>query len=239
MSTSNRSTIDTENARLLIVEDDPEVGTGLEDFFSIKGYDVTRVEEGEEALQEITALPPYDVILLDVMLPEKDGFEVLREARKAGVDSPIIMLTVKSESKHKLRGFDLGADDYVTKPFRIEELMARVHALLRRSAGHAAPTVEIGPLVVNLSSQQARLGDEALELTSFEYRVLEYFLLHPGQVVSKMELNEHLYDEDADPDSNVIEVIIGRLRRKLDPAGEWQPIETLRGRGYRFRQDAD
>ena len=124
-----------ENARLLIVEDDDEVGTGLEDFFSIKGYDVTRVEEGENALQEITALPPYDVILLDVMLPEKDGFEVLREARKSGVDSPIIMLTVKSESKHKLRGFDLGADDYVTKPFDAEELAARVRAVLQRSQG--------------------------------------------------------------------------------------------------------
>src|SRR5699024_6214045 len=139
----------------------------------------------------------------------------------------------------KVEALEIGADDYVTKPFRIEELMARVNALLRRSAGHAAPEVRIGPLLVNLSSQDVQLDGASMELTSFEYKVLEYFVLHPGRVVSKMELNEHLYDEDADPDSNVIEVIIGRLRRKLDPESEWQPIETLRGRGYRFRQDTD
>jgi len=125
--------METTNTRILIVEDDPEVGTGLEDFFSIKGYDVTRATDGAQGMQQITTLPPYDVVLLDLMLPEKDGFDILREARKAGVDSPVIMLTVKGQDKHKIRGFDLGADDYVTKPFNAEELAARVRAVLERS----------------------------------------------------------------------------------------------------------
>jgi two-component system response regulator PhoP len=165
--------------------------------------------------------------------------EIVRRVRERDLRYPILILTARSDWQDKVEALEIGADDYVTKPFRIEELMARVNALLRRSAGHAAPEVRNGPLKVNLSSQEVSIDDEPMELTTFEYKVLEYFMLHPGQVVSKMELNEHLYDEDADPDSNVIEVIIGRLRRKLDPGGEWQPIETLRGRGYRFRRDAD
>jgi two-component system response regulator PhoP len=224
--------------RILVVEDETELRELLGRALKRQGFAVDLAADGTDGLHLATEYP-IDLAIIDLGLPGESGMDIVRRVREQDRKFPILILTARSDWQDKVEALEIGADDYVTKPFRIEELMARVHALLRRSAGHAAPTVEIGPLVVNLSSQQARLGDEALELTSFEYRVLEYFLLHPGQVVSKMELNEHLYDEDADPDSNVIEVIIGRLRRKLDPAGEWQPIETLRGRGYRFRQDAD
>jgi two-component system response regulator PhoP len=224
--------------RILVVEDETELRELLGRALKRQGFAVDLAADGTDGLHLATEYP-IDLAIIDLGLPGESGMDIVRRVREQDRKFPILILTARSDWQDKVEALEIGADDYVTKPFRIEELMARVHALLRRSAGHAAPTVEIGPLVVNLSSQQARLGDEALELTSFEYRVLEYFLLHPGQVVSKMELNEHLYDEDADPDSNVIEVIIGRLRRKLDPAGDWQPIETLRGRGYRFRQDAD
>ena len=157
MNPSRNHSTETQNARILIVEDDPEVGDGLEDFFSIKGYSVSRAADGETALQEITTLPPYDVVLLDVVLPEKDGFEILREARKAGVDSPVIILTVKGQDKHKLRGFDLGADDYVTKPFNAEELAARVRAVLKRSRDEDddGNTYSFGDITVDFTSHTA------------------------------------------------------------------------------------
>jgi two-component system response regulator PhoP len=194
--------------------------------------------DGTDGLHYATEYP-VDLAIIDLGLPGESGMEIVRRTRERDRKFPILILTARSDWQDKVEALEIGADDYVTKPFRIEELMARVQALLRRSAGHAAPEVSVGPLSVNLSSQAVTLDGQPMELTTFEYKVLEYFMLHPGQVVSKMELNEHLYDEDADPESNVIEVIIGRLRRKLDPDGEWQPIETLRGRGYRFRQDAD
>jgi len=161
--------------------------------------------------------------------------EIIRSLRQRELTYPVLVLTARSDWQDKVQALELGADDYLTKPFRLEELMARVQALLRRSAGHATPEVRFGPLEINLSSQVVRLNDQPLELTTFEYKVLEYFVLHPNQVVSKLELNDHLYDEDADPDSNVIEVLVGRLRKKLDPDARWKPIETLRGRGYRFQ----
>lgn len=224
--------------RVLVVEDETELRELLGRALKRQGFAVDLAADGTDGLHLATEYP-IDLAIIDLGLPGESGLDIVRRVREHDRKFPILILTARSDWQDKVEALEIGADDYVTKPFRIEELMARVHALLRRTAGHAAPSVEIGPLVVNLSSQRARLGGEVLELTSFEYRVLEYFLLHPGQVVSKMELNEHLYDEDADPDSNVIEVIIGRLRRKLDPGGDWQPIETLRGRGYRFGQDAD
>ena len=220
--------------RILVVEDETELRELLGRALKRQGFAVDLCGDGTDGLHLATEYP-VDLAIIDLGLPGTSGMEIVREARKRERKFPILVLTARSDWQDKVEALEIGADDYVTKPFRIEELMARVHALLRRSAGHAAPEVTFGPLTVNLSSQHVELGGESLELTTFEYKVLEYFALHPDQVVSKMELNEHLYDEDADPDSNVIEVIIGRLRKKLDPEGTWTPIETLRGRGYRFR----
>ncbi len=220
--------------RVLVVEDETELRELLGRALKKEGFAVDLCADGTDGLFYATEYP-IDLAIVDLGLPGQSGMDIVRAVRKRERKFPILILTARSDWQDKVQALEMGADDYVTKPFRLEELMARVHALLRRSAGHAAPEVSFGPLTVNLSSQIVLLDGQTLELTSFEYRVLEYFALHPDQVVSKMELNEHLYDEDADPDSNVIEVIIGRLRRKLDPEGSWQPIETLRGRGYRFR----
>ncbi len=224
--------------RILVVEDETELRALLGRALKRQGHAVDLAADGTDGLHFATEYP-IDLAIVDLGLPGESGMEIVRKVRERELKYPVLILTARSDWQDKVEALESGADDYVTKPFRIEELMARVNALLRRSAGHAAPEVRIGPLAVNLSSQQVSLHGEAMELTTFEYKVLEYFMLHPDQVVSKMELNEHLYDEDADPDSNVIEVIIGRLRKKLDPDGVWQPIETLRGRGYRFRQADD
>ncbi|RFF31273.1 response regulator transcription factor [Wenzhouxiangella sediminis] len=224
--------------RILVVEDETELRELLGRALKRQGHAVDLAADGTNGLHFATEYP-VDLAIIDLGLPGESGMEIVRRVRERDLKYPVLILTARSDWQDKVEALEIGADDYVTKPFRIEELMARVNALLRRSAGHAAPEVRVGPLQVNLSSQDVRLDGETMELTTFEYKVLEYFMLHPGQVVSKMELNEHLYDEDADPDSNVIEVIIGRLRRKLDPQGDWQPIETLRGRGYRFRRDED
>ncbi len=219
--------------RVLVVEDETALRELLGRALKRQGFAVDLCGDGTDGLHFATEYP-IDLAIIDLGLPGTGGMEIVREARRRERKFPILVLTARSDWQDKVEALEIGADDYVTKPFRIEELMARVQALLRRSAGHAAPEVSVGPLKVNLSSQEVQLDGKPLELTSFEYKVLEYFMLHPGQVVSKMELNEHLYEEDADPESNVIEVIIGRLRKKLDPEGQWHPIETLRGRGYRF-----
>ncbi len=220
--------------RILVIEDEEALRELLGRALKREGFAVDLAADGTDGLHYATEYP-IDMAIIDLGLPGHSGMEILREVRKRELRYPVLVLTARSDWQDKVQALELGADDYVTKPFRLEELMARVNALLRRSAGHASPEVRFGPLQINLSSQDVRIDDQLLELTSFEYKVLAYFALHPDQVVSKMELNEHLYDEDADPDSNVIEVIIGRLRKKLDPGGDWQPIETLRGRGYRFR----
>jgi two-component system, OmpR family, response regulator PhoP len=224
--------------RVLVIEDETELRELLGRALKREGFAVDLCADGTDGVFYATEYP-IDLAIIDLGLPGRSGMEIVRDVRKQERKFPILILTARSDWQDKVQALELGADDYVTKPFRLEELMARVHALLRRSAGHAAPEVSFGPLTVNLSSQDVLLNEQTLDLTSFEYRVLEYFALHPTKVVSKMELNEHLYDEDADPDSNVIEVIIGRLRKKLDPSGDWQPIETLRGRGYRFRVASD
>lgn len=224
--------------RILVIEDETELRGLLGRALKKEGFAVDLCADGTEGLFYATEYP-VDLAIVDLGLPGMSGMDIVRQVRAAERAFPILILTARADWQDKVEALELGADDYVTKPFRLEEVLARVHALLRRSAGHAAPEVRFGPLSIHLSAQDVWLNGQALELTQFEYKVLEYFALHPGQVVSKMELNEHLYDEDADPDSNVIEVIMGRLRRKIDPEGDWQPIETLRGRGYRFRPVQD
>ncbi len=232
---------DTDKARLLIVEDDPDVGTGLEDFFAVKGYDVERVTDGEDALQEITMLPPYDLILLDVMLPDKDGFEVLRETRKAGVDSPVILLTAKAESKNKLRGFDLGADDYVTKPFDAEELAARVQAVLERSREPEEAPPDVGDIytfadyTINFVEETATKDGTELEFTDLEFDILEYFINHRGRTVSRKQLLRDVWGISGDITTRTIDRHVAALRKKIEPDPDDPTyIKTVYGIGYKF-----
>ncbi len=220
--------------RLLLVEDDLRLQKQISERLRQEGYAVDMSADGREGLYMATEYP-IDLAIIDLGLPELSGIELIKALRQTDKAYPVLILTARSEWQEKVEGLEAGADDYLTKPFHIEELLARIQALLRRAAGHASPEVSFEPVLINLSSQQVYLHDEPLTLTSFEYKLLEYFVLHHDSVVTKMELNEHLYDEDADPDSNVLEVLLGRLRKKLDPDGSLLPIETLRGRGYRFR----
>jgi len=219
--------------RVLLIEDDQRLLDTLATHLRDAGYAVDVSTDGIEGLY-LGEEFPIDLAIIDLGLPEMPGLEVIRELRSRGRDFPILVLTARSEWQDKVAGLEAGADDYLTKPFHIEELMARVNALMRRSGGHARPRIQLGPVTVDLSSQRVYLNSEEIELTTFEYKVLNYLVMHPGEVVTKTDLSEHIYEEDADRDSNVIEVFIGRLRRKIDPDGTLTPIETLRGRGYRL-----
>ncbi len=219
--------------RVLLIEDDQRLLDTLTTHLREAGYAVDASTDGIEGLY-LGEEFPIDLAIIDLGLPEMPGLDVIQELRSRGRDFPILVLTARSEWQDKVAGLEAGADDYLTKPFHIEELMARVNALMRRSGGHARPRIQLGPVMVDLSSQRVWLNDEEIELTTYEYKVLNYLVMHPGDVVSKTALSEHIYEEDADRDSNVIEVFIGRLRRKIDPDGTLNPIETLRGRGYRL-----
>ncbi len=223
--------------RVLVVEDAPDLRELLSARLRQEGYVVDACADGEEGLYYATEFP-LDLAIVDLGLPGRDGLEVVRGLRRQDRRYPVLILTARDHWQDKVEALESGADDYLTKPFRMEELLARVRALLRRAGGQATSTAQFGPLEINFSAQRVLLDEQPLELTSFEYRLLSYLCLHPDQVLSKSVLNEHLYEEDTDPDSNVIEVIIGRLRKKIDPDGRWQPIQTLRGRGYRFAPDA-
>ena len=219
--------------RVLIVEDDVRLQDSVAELLRGAGYAVDVSGDGTEGLffgEEY----PIDLAVIDLGLPDMSGMELIRALRQSEKAFPILILTARSDWQDKVEGLEAGADDYLTKPFHPEELKARVAALLRRSAGHAQPEVAIGPLVVDLSAQRVRMGEREVELTTYEYKVIEYLAMHPDEVVTKTTLSEHIYEEDADRDSNVIEVFVGRLRKKLDPEGARKPIETLRGRGYRL-----
>ncbi len=223
--------------RLLIVEDDPEVGTGLEEFFTLKGYHVSRADDGKQGLQEITSLPPYDLVILDVMLPNKSGFEILREARQSGVDSPVIMLTVKASEDDKLRGFKLGADDYVTKPFDAEELAARVQAVLERSQhdDEADDGFSFGDVEVEFSSETAQRDGETIEFTTLEFDILEYFIEHRGRTVSRKQLLRDVWGISGDITTRTIDRHVASLRKKIEPdPTDPTYIETVYGIGYKF-----
>ena len=241
MTQPSYATDQPDHVRILIVEDDPEVGAGLEDFFAIKGYSVSRVTDGERALQEITMLPPYDAVLLDVMLPEKDGFEVLREARRAGVDSPVIMLTVKGQDDHKLRGFNLGADDYVTKPFNAEELAARVRAVLRRSRPSEEGESQVfafGGIEVDFGAHTAHKGEAPVDFTALEFDILEYLIQHRGRTISRKQLLRDVWGISGDITTRTIDRHVASLRKKIEPdPTEPQFIETVYGIGYKFMDE--
>ncbi|MGH6992096.1 MAG: response regulator transcription factor [Caulobacteraceae bacterium] len=215
--------------RILVVEDDPDLSRQLMRALGDAGYAVDHAPDGEEA-RYLGETEPYDAIVLDLGLPKIDGVSVLEGWRRAGLSTPILILTARAAWSEKVSGFDAGADDYLTKPFHTEELLARLRALLRRSAGHAAPALTCGALRLDPRAARATVAGEPLRLTSLEYRLLHYLMMHQGKVISRTELVEHLYDQDFDRDSNTIEVFIGRVRRKIGPAR----IETVRGLGYRL-----
>ena len=219
--------------RVLLIEDDPRLVESLGAQLRDAGYALDVSTDGVEGLYAGEEYP-IDLAIIDLGLPKLSGLDVIRQLRERGRDFPVLVLTARSDWQDKVAGLEAGADDYLTKPFRVEELMARINALMRRSGGHAQPRVEIGPFTVDLTAQRVFRAGEEIELTTYEYKVLNYLIMHPGEVVTKTHLSEHIYEEDADRDSNVIEVFVGRLRRKLDPDGSLAPIETLRGRGYRL-----
>jgi len=219
--------------RILIIEDEKLLREQLIAKFRQNGYVLDSAENGEDGLYYGLEFP-VDLAIIDIGLPIMSGIEVIEKLREAGKTYPVIILTARSRWQEKVEGLEAGADDYLAKPFHFEELQARVSALIRRSAGHATPTLEHGGIKLDTRTQDVFVNSDRLDLTAFEYRLLQYLMMNAGKVVSKMELTEHLYEEDSDRDSNVIEVFVGRLRKKLDPDSILNPIETLRGRGYRF-----
>ncbi|MBS62935.1 response regulator transcription factor [Salinisphaera sp.] len=223
--------------RALVIEDDVDLREQICAQLRSDGFAVDATGEGEEGL--FFALEyPIDIAIVDLGLPGPTGLDIIREVREAGLDYPVLILTARSRWQDKVEGLETGADDYVVKPFQPEELTARIQALVRRSRGWAQPKLESGDIVLDTARQEVFVAGESVELTAYEYRVLEHLMLHAGEVVSKTALTEHIYEENAERDSNVIEVFVRRLRAKLDPEGVRKPIETLRGRGYRLARDA-
>ena len=219
--------------RILVVEDEVSLRAQLEAQLRKAGYAVDAAADGEDGFF-LGREHPFDLAVVDLGLPKLSGIDVIRRWREAGRRFPVLILTARGRWQDKVEGLNAGADDYLTKPFQAEELHARINALLRRAAGVAKPVLRCGPITLDTTAHTVQVEDNLLELTGYEYKVLEYLMLNRGKVISKTELTEHIYDQDFDRDSNVIEVFIGRLRRKLDPDNRYQPVETLRGRGYRF-----
>lgn len=219
--------------RVLIVEDDARLNGSLVAEFEARGYKVLSATDGREG-QYLATEYPIDLAVIDLGLPEISGIDLIKSLRSASKDYPILVLTARDRWQDKVEALKIGADDYVTKPFHVEELIARADALLRRAGGWAQSELVCGPISLDTRRQSVTLQGQEVELTSFEYRLLEYLMLHAGEVCSKTQITEALYDQDFERDSNVIEVFIGRLRRKLDPDSSFKPIETLRGRGYRM-----
>jgi two-component system response regulator PhoP len=224
--------------RILIVEDELILSQQIEAFFSAKGFVVDVAQTGSDGFY-LAKEYPIDVAVIDIGLPDFSGIELISRLRKSGVDLPVLLLTARSRWQNKVEGLEAGADDYLVKPFHYEELLARVNALLRRSKGKAHPVLTYANIKLDSLSQDVMVDDKKVVLTAYEYKVLEYLLFRKGEVITKAVLTEHIYDEDFDRDSNVIEVFIGRLRKKIDPQGLIKPIETLRGRGYRIPMDTE
>jgi two-component system OmpR family response regulator len=220
--------------RLLVVEDDPDLNRQLVAALQEAGYVVDSATDGEDG-HFLGDTEPYDAVVLDLGLPEMDGVTVLEKWRRAGKTMPVLILTARDRWSDKVAGFDAGADDYVAKPFFMEEVLARIRALLRRASGHATSELECGPLRVDTRTSRVTVNGAAVKLTSLEYRLIEYLIHHQGRIISRTELVEHLYDQDFDRDSNTIEVFVGRLRRKLGK----DMIETVRGLGYRLAAPED
>ncbi|MBY4676457.1 response regulator transcription factor [Marinobacterium arenosum] len=219
--------------KILLVEDDENLRRQLSGSLNGRGYTVEEAADGEEA-RYLGLEFPYDLAIVDLGLPKLSGIEVIRQWRANDIQFPILILTARGDWQDKVSGLEAGADDYLVKPFHMEELAARLNALLRRAAGHASPVIEIGPIKLDTVARTVHRHGELVKLTSYEYRTFEYLALNAGKTISKTELTEHLYHQDYDRDSNVLEVFVRRLRGKLDPDGDLNPITTVRGLGYRI-----
>ncbi len=219
--------------RLLVIEDDDTLREALCSQLAEAGFGIEQAPDGREGLYFALEYP-IDLAIVDLGLPEISGLDLIRELREKGKTYPILILTARDRWQDKVDGLSAGADDYVVKPFHFEEVSARVNALLRRSGGWASSTLNAGPVSLDTSRQDLTVNGELIELTSYEYKIIEHLMIRAGEVISKTELTDRLYDQDFERDSNVIEVFIGRLRKKMDPGNTIKPIETLRGRGYRF-----
>lgn len=217
--------------RVLVVEDDVNLNRQIKDALSDSGYVVDVAFDGEEG-HFLGDTEPYDAVILDIGLPQMDGLSVLESWRRDGRDMPVLILTARDRWSDKVQGIDAGADDYVAKPFHMEEILARIRALVRRAAGHASNEIEINGVRMDVAAGRVTVEGQALRLTSHEFRLLAYLMHHTGKVISRTELTEHLYDQDFDRDSNTIEVFVGRLRKKLPK----NCIETVRGLGYQINE---
>jgi|SRR5690554_181326 len=219
--------------RVLLIEDEPYLREQISQHLRQHQLTVDTSADGEEGVY-FGSEYPYDVAVIDLGLPKLSGIDVIKQLREQGITFPILILTARGRWQDKVEGLEAGADDYLVKPFHFEELLARLNALARRASGWANATLQCGPVELNPASQQVTINNAVVELTAFEYRLLHYLMLHAGEVISKTELTDHIYELDQDRDSNVIEVFVKRLRNKLDPDKTLNPIETLRGRGYRL-----
>ncbi|MBV1869488.1 MAG: response regulator transcription factor [Gammaproteobacteria bacterium] len=222
--------------RILLIEDEPAICEQLGRVLSADGFRLEVAEDGEKG-RYLGLEYTFDVAVIDLGLPKVTGLELIKEFREAGKSFPILVLTARSDWKTKVEALNLGADDYLVKPFQTEELQARLQALIRRSAGFSSSEMQVGGLCLDTKTQQVTMNERVLDLTAYEYKILEYMMLHSTEVITKTALIDYLYDQDFDRDSNVIEVFMARLRKKLDPEGKLKIIETLRGRGYQFNLD--
>ncbi len=219
--------------RALVVEDDTDIREQLIESLEKVGYVVDAAADGPQGLYFALEYP-IDIAIIDLGLPEVSGLEIIKQLREKGKDYPVIILTARTRWQNRVEGLEAGADDYVDKPFHHEELQARMRALLRRTGRWSQAEFSCGPIKLNTSEQRVLVDGSEVSLTAYEYKVIEHLMMHAGEVISKTDLTESMYDDESDRDSNVIEVFIRRLRMKLDPDGLINPIETLRGRGYRF-----
>lgn len=224
--------------RVLVIEDEPQLRRQVAERLAREGFQVDASGDGKEGLYFATEYP-IDAAVVDLGLPGLSGLDLIRAVRARGSALPILVLTARARWQDKVEGLEAGADDYLAKPFEMAELVARVKALLRRAAGAATNALQCGPIAIDFAAQRVTVQGRPVELTGYEYRLLEYLVRHRRRIVSKGELADYLYPHDAERDSNVLEVLVGRLRRKLDPDGALAPIETLRGRGYRFALPED
>ena len=218
--------------RILVVEDDANLNRQIKDALTEAGYAVDVAFDGEEG-HFLGDTEPYDAVVLDIGLPQMDGLSVLEEWRRAGRTVPVLLLTARDRWSDKVQGIDAGADDYVAKPFHMEEILARIRALVRRAAGHSSNEITAGSVRLDVKAGKVTVDGHAVKLTSHELRLLSYLMHHKGKVISRTELTEHLYDQDFDRDSNTIEVFVGRLRKKLPE----ECIQTVRGLGYQILED--
>ena len=221
--------------RILVAEDEKKIAGFVRKALEEQGYTVDLARDGDEAYELVTT-QGYDLVLLDIMMPGRDGLSILRNLREKHNTVPVIVLTARSALDERLEGLNLGADDYLTKPFFVEELIARVQALLRRVSGEKLSLLQAGDLVVNLITREVKVSERGVDLTAREFSLLEYLMRSPGRVYTRTQILEHVWSYDFDTNTNLIDVYIQRLRKKLDPSGEQQFVETIRGVGYRFRR---